>query len=179
MSIKRLYLLRHAKTEIGSATMQDHERVLIERGREDALRLGIWLNRSAIKVDQVMSSTSVRTRQTAEQLAQNWCEHDGVVFSDSLYLASAGDVLATVQSCDESHQSVMIIGHNPGIHQCALLLAGQAEHNALRDMEMNFPTCALAILEWQAAYAWRDVNPQSATLKAFYTRHFIADALAA
>ncbi len=177
--MKRLYLLRHAKTQLGSASMQDHERALIERGQYDATQLGVWLSRAAINVDQVVSSSSVRTRQTMDHLSLNWHGYGKVVFSDTLYLASAGDMLTAVQAFDESHQSILLIGHNPGIHQLALLLAGQAEHHALQDMEINFPTCALAVLEWNSACAWRNVNPQSATLNAFFTRHSIAQALAA
>lgn len=164
---------------MGTPTMQDHERALIERGQGDAQQLGVWLNRERVSVDLVLSSTSVRTRQTVEHVTSCWQEHGAITFSDALYLATAGDLLATVQSCDEAAQSVMIVGHNPGIHQLALLLAGTATANDLEEMEMNFPTCALAILKWPDKHVWRSTAPQSAYLEAFLTRHDVARALAA
>ena len=117
--MKLLALFRHAKTERQSATGRDFGRLLAERGRGDAVRMGEAIRSLGHGFDQIVTSPAARAVQTAE-LAGLAARQDG-----RIYEASAGDLLAIVQATDDAAGSLMMIGHNPGFEQLASLLAGE------------------------------------------------------
>lgn len=165
--MKTLYLLRHAKTEPGEATQQDHERRLLGRGQRDAMHLGEWLGKQLWRPDLVLCSSSVRTRQTLEQMNLGLAVPLQAQYSEQLYLASAGDLLQIVQQLDDTIRSAMIIGHNPGIHQLCLMLgqAGDAAH--LASVEVSFPTCAMATIELGEQH-WSQAGVKAGKLLGYY-----------
>src|SRR5690606_32103833 len=108
---RRLILVRHAKAveeEVGG----DHARTLSPRGREDAAALGSWLAAEGLVPDQVFCSTAARTRETLALIGAQW----PTVFSDKLYLATAGEILSHAAAAEDAATTVMLVGHNPGMH---------------------------------------------------------------
>ena len=116
--MKRLTLFRHAKTEPDSASGEDFDRRLAERGRADAARMGEEIRMLGLGFDLVLASPAVRAVETAE-LAGLPARHD-----QRIYDASAGELLAIVQETANDVDRLMLIGHNPGFERLASRLAG-------------------------------------------------------
>lgn len=157
---RRLILTRHAKA-VEEDTGGDHTRPLSSRGQADAAALGVWLREENALPDQVFCSTATRTRQTLAAIGGNL----PTILRDKMYLASAGELLAQLQNADDAVHTLMLVGHNPGMHGLLALLVGEyADEKDADRVIMKFPTAACAILRIEAA-SWKDVAPQSAVLE--------------
>lgn len=158
--MRRLLLLRHAKA-VQDTGEGDHARALNERGRKDAARMGHAMDSRGYIPDFVLCSNSRRTTQTWELLSPELAKMPRVEFAKSLYLASPKTILALIQEADESVETLMLIGHNPGTEECAAHLArkpaSKAERHKLEDMREKYPTCALAVFDFEAQ-SWSDVS---------------------
>lgn len=167
--MKTLSLLRHAKTEAISATMHDHDRALTARGIGDAQRLGQQLMAEGMLPDLVLCSSSVRTVQTWQQLCQQIEKEIPLMLLDTLYLASAEDMLQLLHTqVPDNQQHVMVIGHNPGMYGLAAMLATDGTPAALRRMEAGFPTCALARIRCDIVH-WHELGGAKNQLEQFST----------
>jgi len=163
--LKRLLLLRHAKAEPGGPDQDDHDRALVERGHADAAAIARYLKAKGYLAAAILCSTSARTRQTVEPvLAQTPAP---VKYLELLYHAPPGAIIATIQNADDGDDVLLVVGHNPGLEQCATLLAREAvrprEQHRHDVMEEKFPTAALAVLDFDIA-SWKLVAPCSARL---------------
>jgi phosphohistidine phosphatase len=159
--MKRLFLLRHAKSSWDESGLADHERPLAKRGRQASKVIAEHLREEKIRPELVLCSPSARTRQTLERIGLG--DDAEVRIVDELYGASAGDLLEVLYGVADDVGSVMVIGHNPGIEDLALQLAGSGEE--LERMREKFPTAALATLEFDGA--WGELAPGGAELVAF------------
>ncbi len=164
---RRLILIRHAKA-VEDEQGGDHTRPLNARGVADAAALGAWLAEQGVMADAVLCSTATRTRETLEILGNSQpsaAQQGKVRYSDKLYLASAADILAQIQAVDDAATTLMVVGHNPGLH---VLLAQLTEHYTHAEDEqrvtMKFPTAACAMLRMEAD-SWADVAAHSPTLE--------------
>jgi phosphohistidine phosphatase len=157
-----LYLLRHAKSSWADASLPDHERPLAPRGLRDAKRIAEHLVEQGIEPELVLCSTAARTRETLE-LLRPVLRTSTVEFEDELYAAAAGDLLARVRLVPDGVESVMLIGHNPGLHQLALMLASTGDE--LERLAAKFPPAALATLGLSTT--WRRLSPGEASLTAY------------
>ena len=139
----RLHLLRHAKSSRDEG-IDDKERPLSRRGRDDSRRIGERLPVGIGKLDLVLCSTALRTRETAELVLAAFKPPPRVLLEDALYLAGAKALLRRLTQLEESAGSVLVIGHNPGLHELAILLAASDSpgHQALAGGK--FPTGARA-----------------------------------
>jgi len=166
--MKRLFLLRHAKAVPAESGVEDFERTLMLSGMQDAGAMARYLHKSDYAVDLILSSSAARTAQTTELMVQQLeCE---VEYRDALYLAEPAKILAVVRGAPAVVPSLMMVGHNPGLEALATLLAREpvrrkerARHEAL---EEKFPTCALAILDFDVG-RWRDIAPGTGKLVDF------------
>jgi len=149
--MKRLTLVRHAKSSWKNAGLADIDRPLNGRGKRDAPRMGGLLAEAGIVPDIILVSPARRARKTAKLLARAIPNAIGrILFDPALYEASAAVLLERVRSFDDSWQHVMLVGHNPGLTDFANLLAAAGVD--------NLPTCGtlvadLAIDSWAAADA--------------------------
>lgn len=176
--MKRIYVLRHAKTELGDAHVQDHDRQLIERGRHDALNLGRFISTQSYPIDLIGCSDSKRTTQTYEVLCEGLRHTPEVHLDRSLYLAGCGDLIDYCQQLDDGVEHVMLIGHNPGLHHFCLTIAESGEAEAMAHAELKFPTCALAVIDCDCD-KWEEIRPGIGYLRAYWDRHQVKAALAA
>ena len=133
--MSRLYLLRHAKSSWKDSTLSDHDRPLAPRGRRASKAIGRYMRDHDFEPELVLCSSAKRARQTLERLGPAGLD---ARIEPELYGAGARDLLARLHQVPEAVASVMLIGHNPGMQQLALLLAG---------LDDKFPTAALATLE--------------------------------
>lgn len=168
--MKRLLLLRHAKAAAGSPHGSDSARSLNERGRTDAPRMGIEMQHRRYLPDLVLCSSALRTKETWQHVMPELDGAPTVRFLDDLYLASARAIAEIVRKNGDDYPVVLVIGHNPGLEECAQTLS----HKPLSDQERlcanalaeKFPTCALAVLDFEIP-SWRGIAPGTGTLRDF------------
>lgn len=159
--MKRVYLLRHAKSSWDDPGLADHDRPLAPRGRRAAKLLAKHLRSERIAPDLVLCSSAQRARETLEGIAA--ALGPDVQVEPDLYGASAGELLGRLQTIPDATQSVMLIGHNPAIEGLTLSLAESGEQ--LGDVERKYPTGALATLTFEGS--WAELEPGAATLAGF------------
>ena len=169
--MKRLLLLRHAKAvQDGKDGAEDHARELTGRGRKDAAKMGAWLHENGFSPDRVLCSTSARTRETWEIVSEELGGDPDVEFVKQLYLAPAKAIVSAVQTSGDAVETLMLIGHNPGMEDIADLLVrppdDKEEKARLETLRDKFPTAALAVLDLDIEH-WREAKPQDAALAAF------------
>jgi len=160
--MRRLMLLRHATTEPAAPSGHDHDRRLDERGRLDAAAIGTWIGRHPPLPDAVLVSTAVRARQTWE-IARDAMKNavrvhqPRVELLDELYGAEPTRLLKIIRMAEVNDpKRLMLIGHNPGMHELALMLTGSGDAPAKKAIEDNLPTAGLAILDF-AIDEWSEV----------------------
>jgi phosphohistidine phosphatase len=164
--MRRLLLLRHAKAERTQPDGKDHERVLTDRGRADAVRLGTYLARHALTPDQVLVSTSARTRETWTQIGKVLDGAPKAQFEERVYDASPQTILAVIHGASAKAGTVLIIGHNPGLQELAATLIASGDVEARQRLKEEFPTAAVAVISF-AIDDWRGVHPLGGRLEHF------------
>ncbi len=167
--MKRLLLLRHAKS-LRDEAMTDRKRPLNARGRDDAPRMGSYMHHRRYLPELVLCSPARRTVETWELIAPELVEAAETRFADALYMAPAATIAKLVLAADDSISVLLVIGHNPGLEECALTLtrapATEEERKSLAALRAKFPTCALAVLDFDVS-AWGEVKPASGALVDF------------
>lgn len=153
--MKRLTLLRHAKSERDSPTGADFDRTLNNRGRADAGRMGQEIRELDLTFDLVLASPAQRVVQTVEGVAGLSPQYD-----QRIYEASTETLLDIVRSTDGQIGSLLLVGHNPGFER----LAARLTDNQVEEM----PTAALAVIELPVDH-WRDVGKSGGRLVRFLT----------
>ena len=123
--MKRLYLLRHAKSSWKSQVGGDHERPLAPRGVAATERLTSYLHAQGATPNVVLCSSARRTRETLEGIADGLGGEPTVTIDSELYGASAEQLLDRIQQLPGDVESAMVIGHNPGLYELAIQLAGE------------------------------------------------------
>lgn len=124
--MKRLLILRHAKSSWSDASLGDWQRPLNERGLRDAPRVGELLRERSLVPDLIITSDAVRARATAQAVAKAAGYTRELVVEPSLYHAKPGDVIAVLNAVpDQAARSVMIVGHNPGLEELIEQLTGE------------------------------------------------------
>lgn len=141
---KTLYLLRHAKAQKAVPGEDDLDRPLIKRGREAATELEAWFKGKKVLPDVILCSPSARTRETLE-IVQPALGAPKIVFDAALYGASPQALRAMIGRLHREVNAVLIVGHNPGIEELAVGLAGHGASRMMTKMREKFPTCALAV----------------------------------
>jgi len=166
--MRQLLLLRHAKSAWDDPSHSDHARALNARGRANAISLRQTMQSLGLIPDVVLVSSARRTLQTLEALAP-WEETPLIEPMDGLYLATAPHILAVLRGVADTVRSVMVIGHNPGLHDLAMTLTGahaMATPTPLtRRLAEGFPTAALA--EFTITPRWGDLAEGSGRLVRF------------
>jgi phosphohistidine phosphatase len=160
---RRLYLLRHAKSSWKEPGLADHDRPLAGRGRRAAKAIRRHLQDQGIEPELVLCSTARRARQTLEGI-EPALGRGGIRVEAELYGAGPADLLARLQEVAAAVGSVMVIGHNPGLEELAVLVA--RDGSLVRELEAKFPTGALATLAFRGA-DWAALDRGTAELIEF------------
>ena len=128
--MKRLLVLRHAKSSWADTSLDDWQRPLNDRGRRDAPRVGAWLRDRSLVPDLIVTSDAVRARETAAAVATAAGYAREIVVEPSLYHATPADAIAVLNSIgNQTARTVLIVGHNPGLEDLVSRLS--AEHHDL------------------------------------------------
>lgn len=158
--MKRLYLLRHAKSSWKDTSLPDHDRPLAGRGRRAAKAIARHMREHGVEPELVLCSTARRARETLDRIASALGSPTVRVESE-LYAASAPALLERLRGIPDTVESVMVIGHNPGLQELALELARPA--SAASELAAKYPTGALATLAFEAS-SWQELDRDTAEL---------------
>ena len=168
--MKRLLLLRHAKAVPGGPKIDDHSRALADRGRRDAPAMGQYMVKHLLRPDLVLSSTSKRTIETSALAFDEFTRRPETEYLEALYLAEPEAILSIARRVPRKQDTLCIVGHNPGLEVMASLLAREPVRRKERDyfdaIEEKFPTCALAVLDFDVGQ-WRSIEPGQGALMDF------------
>lgn len=162
--MKTLHLLRHAKSSWKQVGLDDHERPLSKRGRAAASVMAKHMRRAEIAPDIVLCSTAVRAKETLEPIAKR-LKPAKVLFERGIYEVPERKLWKYVWALPDRASTVLMIGHNPGLHNFALALADADSEDLLPPLEGKFPTGALATFSFDGR--WKDLRPRSAHLVSF------------
>lgn len=165
MALKRLHLLRHAKSSWDSPDLDDHDRPLAERGRRAAPLMADHLIARGLRPDLVLCSTATRARQTFDALAPAL---DGVpvLYERTVYVFQGRALIDRLKALPEDVSEVLVVGHNPALEETAVHLADAKASGHLLDLlHEKYPTGAYAALETEAK--WKALDANCATLVAF------------
>jgi phosphohistidine phosphatase len=160
--MKRLYLLRHAKSSWKDTSLPDHDRPLAGRGRRAAKAIARHMQDHGIEPELVLCSTAQRAREMLDRI-EPALGTPAVRFEDDLYAASAPALLERLRRVPATVESVMLIGHNPGLQDLALDLARPSP--TVGELAAKYPTAALATLAFPGS-SWQELDQDSAELVA-------------
>ncbi len=160
-AVRTVILLRHGKSSWSDSTLADIDRPLAPRGERASRSIAKYIRRKRIRPALVLCSPSLRTRQTLDAIEPSLGKRCAVEVVPQLYAASEQELLERLQALPESVSSAMLIGHNPGLHNLALVLASRGAD--LPQLEEKFPTGALATLAVHSD-SWTALSPGEAEL---------------
>lgn len=164
--MRRLMLMRHAKSDWSIAGQHDHERPLSARGRKAAPLMGLYMAQHRLMPDAVLVSTAVRAQATWSLVAPTLDRRIEPQFDRRLYGAAAAELLAPVRETALAVRALLVIGHNPGLQDLARLLAESGDADARLALMEKFPTAALAVIDFPVT-RWSDVAPRGGRLERF------------
>jgi phosphohistidine phosphatase len=155
--VKRIHLLRHAKSSWADSSLADHDRPLSRRGEDAGTRMAAWIVEHDPHPQLVLCSTAVRARRTLEIVLPSFAatgSQPDVVFEAGLYHAPAETLLERVRALAEDLDDVLLVGHNPGLQDLALLLSAPSPER--ERIAAKLPTGALVTIELGAAWERAD-----------------------
>jgi phosphohistidine phosphatase len=152
--MKKLLIMRHAKSSWKKPDLTDHERPLKKRGKNDAKRMGKLLKSKKIIPGLIICSTALRAQETADNLVAGLKYENEVVFTDALYMAEPKNILSAINDHAVNQKTVLIIGHNPGSEALLQILTGKVE---------SLPTASIAYIiakidKWKDIIKCKDVK---------------------
>lgn len=157
--MKKLYIVRHAKSSWSHPELDDFDRPLNRRGKKSALEMGQRLSDRKVMPDELMTSPAKRAAATAKRIAgQISYPLEKVNNNIRLYHGSTNDMVNVIQSISDKTDTLMLFGHNPGLTDLANDLAGVDIY--------NIPTCGIAEINFQAS-SWKEVGAGKGELISF------------
>jgi phosphohistidine phosphatase len=163
--MRRLMLLRHAKSAWPDG-VDDHERPLAKRGREACLLMGRYMADEALLADLAIVSTARRARESWELIrpafAQDIVEHD----EPRIYEASASAILDVVRETGPDVHALLLVGHNPGLHELALKLIRKGSPSDRSRLQRKYPTAGLVVIDFKIG-RWSEASEALGQLERF------------
>ena len=164
--MRRIVIVRHAKSDWSDESLADHERPLAPRGIDALARMRDHLG-AGRPPDLVLCSSARRTVDTLDEIREAFPGDIEVLVDDALYGASSSMLVDRLRSLDDDVRGVLLVGHNPGVHDLALALAGSGDAETRTRMAAKFPTGAIATLSFESE--WSDLAPGAASLDGYFT----------
>jgi len=164
----RLLLIRHAKAEKGEEGRSDRDRPLNARGCQDAPSIGAYLAHHELEPDRALISDSRRTRETWERLASELPAAPPVSYEPALYHATPEGILDVIRTKARAADTLLVVGHNPGLHDAARLLIASGDVAARERLNEGLPTSGLLVIDFPGT-DWKSLHPRSGRLERFIT----------
>lgn len=173
--MRRLILLRHAKADPPVSGTSDHARRLNPRGIVAADRIGAYMAKHHLVPDGVLCSTAQRTRDTWARVAQQLGDPPAATFERRIYDAPPERLLALLQDAPADAHAVLVVGHNPGLHQLAILLIAAGDVEQRERLREKLPTGGLVVIDF-AVDGWDEVHHDGGRLDRFVSPRSLDDA---
>ena len=155
--MKKLYLIRHAKSDWSNLSLEDFDRPLNKRGKRDAPFMANILKQKYMNPDLIISSPAYRAKKTTQIIAENISYKGEILYDEHLYGATLPNILEIINFTSDHYDNIFIIGHNPSLNMLAFYLV---------DFNDNIPTCGVLQIEFNCD-SWRDINKKFAKLISF------------
>lgn len=164
--MKRLTLLRHAKSGDDGTVARDFDRPLNAKGRRAARAIGRHMRDQHLRFDAVLASPATRVAETLEEVEAGYGGALSPHWERRIYLATTDELLDLVHEASDSADSLLLVGHNPGLEQLVLLLVPHGVDSARGQIEVKYPTASLAEMTFPVD-RWRDVEEGGGDLVRF------------
>lgn len=155
--MKRLFLIRHAKSDWSNLQLDDFDRPLNKRGKKNAPFMGQILKEKKVYPDMIISSPAYRARETAIQISKEINFKKEITYNEYLYEASLKTLLETINYIEDENDDVFLIGHNPSLNMLSFYLI---------EFNENIPTCGIIEIEFDCD-TWREVKKKNAKFVSF------------
>ena len=155
--MKRLFIIRHAKSSWKDVTLDDFDRPLNKRGKKDAPFMAKLLKDKSIYPDLILSSPATRAKVTAITIAKELDMEEKIVFKERIYESSLSTLINCLKKADDTNQIIFIIGHNPSLNALAYEFV---------DFDENIPTMGIVEIKFNVNN-WKDINENNASLISF------------
>ena len=172
--MRRLLLLRHAKTERAQPGERDRDRKLTERGRADAPIIGAYMVRHRLVPDLALVSPVVRTQETWQLVADCFTKAPRAVKEERIYNAAPATLSAVIRGTRNA-PTLLLIGHNPGLHELSVALIASGDVNARERINEKLPTSGLVVIDFPID-DWSELHGSAGRLDRFVTPRLIAEA---
>jgi len=153
---KKLILLRHGQAKNAGASESDAARELTEKGKNDAKNAGKHLQELGIIPDLVLCSPTIRTRQTLANLQESVGCDLPVVHENKIYHAGEEELKKLIAQTSEDTKNLLLVGHNPAIHQLAVFLARSAKSELVDSIYLQFLPCTMVVFSLSSE--WKDLE---------------------
>ncbi|HWI85002.1 MAG TPA: histidine phosphatase family protein, partial [Sphingomonas sp.] len=138
--MKRLALLRHAKSGDDGAVARDFDRPLNAKGRRAARAIGRHMRDAALHFDAVLASPAIRVVETLREVEAGYGGELAPQWERRIYLATPDELLDVVRHAPAGAESILLVGHNPGLEELVLMLVPKRDENPARnDVEIKYP----------------------------------------
>ncbi len=172
--MSRLLLLRHAKTERPEPGTRDRDRKLTARGRSDAPLIGAYMARHRLVPDLALVSPATRAGETWALVAAAFKKAPRVVQDPRIYNASTETLIELISKTKDA-PTLLIVGHNPGLHDLAVQLIASRDVEARRRINEKLPTSGFVVIEFTFD-DWSRLRRGSGQLDRFVSPRLIAEA---
>jgi phosphohistidine phosphatase len=151
--VRRLVLVRHAKSAWDDPSLTDHERPLAPRGAKALRRLSEHLGQVAPQVDLVLCSTARRAVETLDGFRGGLPTETTVEVTDALYGAEAGDIVTMLRRLGSDVGCVVVVGHNPALQDLAVRLAAEGDAELRAQLARKLPTGSAVTISFEGDWA--------------------------
>jgi len=164
--MKRLTLLRHAKSGDDGMVARDFDRPLNAKGRRAARAIGRHMREAALRFDAVIASPAVRVAETLQEVETGYGEGLKPQWERRIYLATTDELLEVVHGAPDSAESLLLVGHNPGLEQLVLMLVPHGVDDARGEVAIKYPTASIAEISFPVD-RWSQVDEGGGSLVRF------------
>jgi phosphohistidine phosphatase len=166
--MRTLLLLRHSKAVPSDKAVRDEDRLLIARGRGDALRMGAYMARHALIPDHAIVSPAKRTRETWQAAATAFGTPPPARYDSRLYDAAPQAIMEVIKETGGAAPKLLLVGHNPSLQKLAMLLIAAGDLDARERLSEALPTSGLVTIDF-VFDNWMQLRPQAGRLSHFVT----------
>ena len=172
--MRRLMLLRHAKTERADPGDRDRDRKLTKRGRSDASMIGAYMAHHSFVPDLTLVSPAARAQETWALVAPCFAEAPRTVTDDRIYNANISQLVEVITET-KSAKALLLVGHNPSFHELAVQLIASGDVNLREQLNEGLPTSGFVVIDLPID-SWSQLHPRAGRLERFVTPRLLAEA---
>jgi phosphohistidine phosphatase len=172
--MRRLMLLRHAKTERAEPGERDRDRKLTKRGRADAPLIGAYMAHHGLVPDLALVSPATRAEETWAHVAKTLPKAPRIVKEEGIYNAGRDKLTGIIRKARDAHV-LLVVGHNPGLHELAVSLIASGDAEARERVSEKLPTSGLVVIDLPFD-DWSGVHPSAGRLERFVSPRLIEEA---